>query len=75
MNFCKDISVKSSTFNPKISGVAENHLQLPQPPYHLQPPQTLYQNEEDNPRINLYNYIEVRLKVYWPESGLKALVP
>ena len=39
---------------------------------HLQPPQSLYQNEDDNPSINFCNYIEVRFKVYWPESGLKV---
>ena len=39
---------------------------------HLQPPQSLYQNEDDNPRINFCDYIEVRFKVYWPESSSKV---
>ena len=74
MNFREGILVKSATMSPNHSTVAVNHLQLPQPPYHLQPPQTLYQNEDNNPRINFCNYIEVRFNVNWPESGLKLLV-
>ena len=61
MNFREGISVKSQPW--AHGGSAVNHLQ---------PLQSLYQNEDDNLRINFCNYIEVRFKVYWPESGLKV---
>ena len=61
MNFREGISVKSATTSPW------RRYRKP-----LQPPQSLYQNEEDNPRINFCNYIEVWFKVYWPESGSKV---
>ena len=61
MNFGKGISIKSATWAHR--GFVVNHLQLPQ---------NLYQNEDDNSRINFCNYIEVRFKVYWPKSGSKV---
>ena len=67
MNFREGISVKSLHSRRK-------HFQRPQLPYHLQPLQSLYQNEDNNLRINFYNYIEVRFIVDWPESSSKVSV-